>query len=55
LRGDYDSVDVNSKNYMDTSEGTDAFMAEFERHLYSAIAALQLERLSSPPSMSHRQ
>src|SRR6516162_1969612 len=40
LRGDYyDSVDVNSKNYMDTSKGTDAFMAEFERLIEKCIHA----------------
>ena len=40
LRGDYyDSFDVNSKNYMDTSEGTDAFMAEFERLIEKCIRA----------------
>jgi len=40
LRGDYyDSVDVNSKNYMDTSKGTDAFMAEFERLIEKCIRA----------------
>jgi hypothetical protein len=32
LRGDYfDSFDVNSKNCMDLSQGTDAFIAEFDR------------------------
>ena len=32
LRGDYyESFDVNSKNCMETSEGTDAFIAEFLR------------------------
>src|SRR2546421_1219688 len=40
LRGDYyDSFDVNSKNYMETSEGTDAFMAEFERLIEKCIRA----------------
>ena len=40
LRGDYyDNVDVNSKNYTDTSEGTDAFMAEFERLIEKCIRA----------------
>ncbi len=40
LRGDsYDGFDVNSKNYMDTSEGTDAFMAEFERLIEKCIRA----------------
>lgn len=38
LRGDYyDSFDVNSKNHMDASEGTDAFMAEFERLIEKCI------------------
>jgi hypothetical protein len=38
LRGEYyDSFDVNSKNYMRTSEGTDAFMAEFERLIEKCI------------------
>jgi hypothetical protein len=32
LRGEYyDSFDVNSKNFMDKSEGTEAFIAEFHR------------------------
>ena len=40
LRGDYyDGFDVNSKNYMDTSEGTDSFMAEFERLIEKCIRA----------------
>jgi hypothetical protein len=40
LRGDYyDSFDVNSKNYMDTSEGTDAFIVEFERLIEKCIRA----------------
>jgi hypothetical protein len=40
LRGDYyDSVDVGSKNYMDISEGADAFMAEFERLIEKCIRA----------------
>lgn len=40
LRGDYyDSVEVNSKNHMDTSKGTDAFMAEFERLIEKCIRA----------------
>lgn len=38
LRRDYyDSFDVNSKNCMDTSEGTDAFMVEFERLIDKCI------------------
>ena len=40
LRRDYyESFDVNSKNYMDTSQGTDAFMAEFERLIEKCIRA----------------
>ena len=40
LRGDYyDSFDVNSKNYMETSEGTDSFMAEFDRLIEKCIRA----------------
>lgn len=35
----YDSFDVNSKNYMDTSEGTEVFMAEFERLLGKCVRA----------------
>jgi hypothetical protein len=32
LRGEYyNSFDVNSKNFMDKSEGAEAFIAEFER------------------------
>ena len=32
LRGEnYDSFDVNSKNFMDKSEGTETFIAEFDR------------------------
>ncbi len=32
LRGEYyDSFDVNSKNFMEKSEGTEAFIAEFDR------------------------
>lgn len=40
FRGNYyDSFDVNSKNCMDTSEGTDAFIAEFERLIEKCIRA----------------
>jgi hypothetical protein len=40
LCGDYyESFDVNSKNLMDTSKGTDAFMAEFERLIQKCIHA----------------
>ena len=47
LRGVYyDSFDVNSKNYMRTSEGTNAFMAEFERLIEKCIRA----SAKGPPS-----
>ena len=47
LRGEYyDSFDVNSKNYMRTSEGTNAFMAEFERLIEKCIRA----SAKGPPS-----
>jgi hypothetical protein len=40
LRRDYyESFDVNSKNYIDTSKGTDAFMAEFDRLIEKCIRA----------------
>lgn len=40
LRGEYyDTFDVNSKNYMEASVGTEAFMAEFERLTEKCIRA----------------
>ena len=40
LRGDYyDSFDVNSKNFMEKSEGTEAFIAEFDRLLGKCVRA----------------
>lgn len=40
LRGEcYDSFDVDSKNFMDKSEGTEAFIAEFERLVGKCIRA----------------
>ena len=40
LRGDYyESFNVNSKNYMDKSEGTEAFIAEIDRLLGKCIQA----------------
>jgi hypothetical protein len=48
LRGDYfESFDVNSKNCMDTSNGTDAFMVEFERLLDKCIRASAKRRSST--------
>jgi hypothetical protein len=38
LRGDYyDSFDVNSKNCMDKSKGTEAFIAEFNRRIGKCV------------------
>jgi len=40
LRGEfYESFDVNSKNFMEKSKGTDAFIAEFDRLLGKCIRA----------------
>ncbi len=40
LRGEYyDGFDVNSKNFMEKSEGTEEFIAEFERLLTKCIRA----------------
>ncbi|MGH7630734.1 MAG: hypothetical protein ACREOF_15385 [Gemmatimonadales bacterium] len=40
LRGEYyDSFDVNSKNFMDKSEGAEAFIAEFERLVGKCVRA----------------
>lgn len=40
LRGDYyESFNVNSKNYMDKSEGTEAFIAEIDRLLGKCVDA----------------
>jgi hypothetical protein len=47
-RGDYfESFEVNSKNYMDTSKGTDAFMVEFERLIEKCIRASAKGRSST--------
>jgi len=48
LRGDYyESFAVNSKNYLDTSKGTDAFMVEFERLIDKCIRASARGRSST--------
>src|ERR1700722_8237331 len=48
LRGDYyESFAVNSKNYMDTSKGTDAFMVEFQRLIDKCIRASARGRSST--------
>jgi len=48
LRGDdFESFDVNSKNYMDTSKGTDAFIVEFGRLIEKCIRASAKGRLST--------
>src|SRR5260370_4904414 len=48
LRGEYyESFAVNSKNYMDTSKGTDAFMVEFERLIDKCIRASARGRSST--------
>jgi hypothetical protein len=40
LRGEYyDSFDVNSKNFMEKSEGTEAFIAEFDRLVNKCVRA----------------
>jgi len=40
LRGEYyDSFDVNSKNFMEKSEGTEAFIAEFDRLIGKCVRA----------------
>ena len=50
MRGDYyESFNVNSKNYMDTSKGTDAFMVEFERLIDKCIRASAKGRSSTVP------
>jgi hypothetical protein len=42
LRGEYyDSFDVNSKNFMDKSEGAEAFIAEFERLVGKCVRAAE--------------
>jgi hypothetical protein len=42
LRGEYyDSFDVNSKNFMDKSEGTEAFIAEFHRLVAKCVRAAE--------------
>ena len=42
LRGDYyESFGVNSKNFMDKSEGTEAFIAEFDRLVAKCIRAAE--------------
>jgi hypothetical protein len=37
----YDSLDVNSKNFMDKSEGAEAFIAEFERLVGKCVRAAE--------------
>jgi hypothetical protein len=42
LRGEYyDSLDVNSQNFMDKSEGAEAFIAEFERLVGKCVRAAE--------------
>jgi hypothetical protein len=42
LRGDYyDSFDVNSRNFMSKSEGTEEFIAEFERLIEKCVRAVE--------------
>ncbi|HMA96488.1 MAG TPA: hypothetical protein VKP30_27570, partial [Polyangiaceae bacterium] len=42
VRGDYyESFGVNSKNFMDKSEGTEAFIAEFDRLLGKCVRAAE--------------
>ena len=42
LRGDYyDSFDVNSRNFMSKSEGTEEFIAEFERLIEKCVWAVE--------------
>ena len=42
LRGEYyDSFDVNSKNFMEKSEGTEAFIAEFDRLAGKCVRAAE--------------
>lgn len=49
MRGDYyESFDVNSKNVMDTSKGTEAFMAEFDRLVSKCIRALEAQGPEAP-------
>lgn len=44
LRGEYyESFNVNSKNFMEKSEGTEAFIAEFERLLGKCVRAAEKE------------
>src|SRR4029450_10374767 len=41
-RGEYyDSLDVNSQNFMDKSEGAEAFIAEFERLVGKCVRAAE--------------
>lgn len=45
LRGDYyESFDVNSRNFMERSAGTEAFMADFERLLDRCVQAVEKGR-----------
>jgi hypothetical protein len=47
-RGDYyESFGVNSKNYMDKSEGTETFIAEFDRLLGKCVRAAE----KGPPAL----
>jgi hypothetical protein len=44
MRGDYyESFNVNSKNFMDQSEGTEEFMAEFDRLVGKCIRAVEAQ------------
>ncbi len=48
-RGDYyESFGVNSKNYMDKSEGTETFIAEFDRLLGKCVRAAE----KGPPALA---
>lgn len=49
MRGDYyESFAVNSKNFMDMSEGTEAFMAEFDRLVGKCIRAVEAQEPRAP-------
>lgn len=49
MRGDYyESFAVNSKNFMDMSEGTEAFMAEFDRLVGKCIRAVEAQEPLAP-------
>lgn len=49
MRGDYyESFAVSSKNFMDMSEGTEAFMAEFDRLVGKCIRAVDAQEPRAP-------